>query len=161
MDLAETAVAELIQTRDRMLALLDATPDDWLLWKPSASSRSIMEIVAHSAHALGNIVMQMRGTPFSVATSGEANEGFLAHDRAFTDREQARSYLNEKCDEYVEFMTSLEEEDLDRSVAMPFGLGQAPIRMFMTAGKQHTLGHIAQIEYIQTMYGDHDWHTGF
>lgn len=32
---------------------------------------------------------------------------------------------------------------------------------FMTMGSVHTMGHIAQIEYVQTMYGDLDWHTGF
>ena len=44
---------------------------------------------------------------------------------------------------------------------LPFGLGQAPLGYFMTMGAAHTQGHIPQIEYIQTLYGDHDWHTGF
>jgi len=161
MDPISAAQAELIGTKDRMVALLRATPEDKLNWKPSPNSRSIVEIVAHSAHALGNIHKQLSGIPFPVPNSQQANQTFLEHDSAFTSREQVEAYLEEKCRGYVEFLSSLQPEDLSRPVTMPFGLGEAPMGYFMTMGHVHTLGHIAQIEYVQTMYGDLDWHTGF
>lgn len=161
MDAVASAQAELIGTKDRMVALLRATPEDKLGWKPSPSSRSILEIVAHSAHAMGNIHVQLSGTPFPVPTSKEANVVFLEHDSAFTSREQVEAYLEEKCQGYVDFLGTLQPEDLSRMLTLPFGLGEAPMAYFMTMGSVHTMGHIAQIEYVQTMYGDLDWHTGF
>lgn len=161
MDPISATQAELIGTKDRMVALLRATPEDKLNWKPTPQSRSIVEIVAHSAHALSNIHKQLSGTPFAVPTSLEANQIFLEHDSAWKSGLEVEAYLEEACRGYVDFLSTLQPKDLDRMVTLPFGLGEAPMGYFMTMGHVHTLGHIAQIEYVQTMYGDLDWHTGF
>ena len=161
MNVIESTQAELIGTKNRMLQLLSATPEDRLNWKPSPTSRSIIEIVAHAGSSLGNILMQRQGTPFAIPTSAEANSEFLTQDAEFTDRDLVATYLEQKCAEYVGFLSTLQPEDLDQMRTLPFGLGQAPLGYFMTMGNLHTFGHIAQIEYIQTMYGDHDWHAGF
>ena len=161
MSVIESTRAELMGTKDRMLQLMRETPDDRLDWKPSPSARSIVEIVAHSANSLGNILLQLQGIPFTTPTSAEANVQFLAHDAKFSDREEAEAYLEQKFADYVAFLATLNPEDLDEMRTLPFGLGQAPLGYFMTMGNLHTIGHIAQIEYIQTIYGDHDWHAGF
>ena len=161
MSVTEATQAELIRTKDRMVQLLMATPDDRLNWQPSPGARSIVQIVAHSALSLGNILMQLQGVPFATPTSAEANVQFLAHDAEFSEREETKDYLEAKCADYVAFLASLEPADLERMVTLPFGLGEAPIGYMMTMGNLHTMGHIAQIEYIQTLYGDHDWHFGF
>jgi len=161
MNVIESTQAQLMQSKDRMAQLLAVTPDDRLNWQPSPSGRSILQIVAHSANALGNIALQLQGVPFAIPTSREANEQFLVRDAAYTEREEVANLLEAKCAEYVGFLATVRLEDLDRMLALPFGLGQAPLGYFMTMGNLHTLGHIAQIEYIQTLYGDHDWHTGF
>lgn len=161
MELIQTAKDKLNQARDRMLSLLAETPDDKLNWKPSPTSRSILEIVAHSAHALNNIRVQMDGTPFPIPTSAQANAEFLIHDQAFKTREEAEQYLVDACQKHNAFLDTLKENDLGRLERMPFGLGEAPLSVFIPAGFTHTRAHIAQIEYIQTMYGDLDWHFGF
>lgn len=157
----ESAKADLIRTTDRMLSLLSETPDDKLAWKPTPSSRSIMEIVAHSAHSLENIAQQLRGIPFAPPTSKDANEGFLEHDAQFSTREEVEVYFTEKRDSYAALLDTFTRADLIKQLKLPFGLGDAPLAYFMTMGHVHTMGHNAQIEYIQTMYGDHDWHLGF
>lgn len=156
----ETAKAELLQARDRLIALVDATPDDRLAWRPSESARSIVEVAAHCGHALGNILIQMKGTPYPIPSSGEAEIVFQEHDRQFTGREVV-PYFAKHVDDFVAYLDALTEADLDRRTTMPFGLGEVPLRVFVFAGANHTNGHIAQIEYIQTIYGDRDWHTGF
>ncbi|MCW5939384.1 MAG: DinB family protein [Fimbriimonadaceae bacterium] len=153
--------AELDESVGRMLALMDATPDDKLFWNPSPSARSIGEIAAHAAHALENITSQMRGEPFPIPTSSDANRMFREHDRAFTDRQEVRRLLEEMRSAYDAFLDSLTPKDLDRTVPLPFGLGEWPLREFIGAGPMHTRCHNAQIEYIQTLYGDQDWHWGF
>lgn len=125
------------------------------------SARSILEIVAHSGHALHNIAQQLRGIPFSAPNSTVANGAFLDHDAQFSTADEVAAYLEEQCAAYIQLLESFTQEDLDRRVRLPFGLGKAPIGFFMTMGHIHTLGHVAQIEYVQTLYGDQLWHTGF
>jgi hypothetical protein len=161
MSVIEATQAELFGSKNRMLQLMRETPNDRLTWKPSPSARSIIENVAHAGNSLGNILLQIQGVPFWTPTSAEANAQFLAHDAEFRDREETEAYLEQKCADYVAFLSTLKPEDLDGMRTLPFGLGQAPLGYFMTMGNLHTLGHIAQIEYIQTLYGDHDWHAGF
>lgn len=161
MNPLEMAEANLVRTKDRMLELLAATPDDRLNWRPSPSARSIIEVVAHSAMALRNIATQMRGTAFVTPTSAEANRQFREHDAQFTSREEVAAKLEAECAFFVECLRAMTPSDLERQVAMPFGLGNAPAAVFVNAGANHTQGHIGQIEYIQTLYGDQDWHTGF
>ncbi|MBS1705171.1 MAG: DinB family protein [Armatimonadetes bacterium] len=157
----DSARADLLQARDRILALLDATPDEKLRWRPSDHARSILEIAAHAADALSHIVSQMQGMPFAVPTSREADASFRARDEKLESKEQVRAEWERNSASYVAFLDSLSDSDLDRLAPLPFGLGEAPLRFYIRAGANHTLGHIAQIEYIQTLYGDHDWHTGF
>lgn len=161
MNSVETVKHELEQAVERMIALLDATPEDRLSWKPSEHARSILEIVAHSADALDNIRTQMEGTPFNLSTSAEADALFRARDRTFDGRPMVAQALHKACERYVAFLDSLTPEALERVVALPFGLGLAPVGAFLDAGVNHTRAHAAQIEYVQTIYADHDWHTGF
>mgnify|MGYP001396299109 CR=1 FL=1 len=161
MDPIEHAKEELVQSAARLLSLVDETPDDRLFWKPSPTARSIGEIVAHCAHAMNNIAPQMMGTPYAIATSSEANRTFLEHDRQFSDRANVVRYFEEARNGFIGHLDRFSLDEVDRLVTMPFGMGQAPVRLFMEAASNHTKGHIAQIEYIQTLYGDHDWHYGF
>jgi hypothetical protein len=161
MEPIEAAKGELLAAVQRMTSLVEATPDDRLFWKPSPNSRSIGEIVAHTAHALGNIERQMRGEVFEIPTSAEANRAFLEHDGQFSGRAEVQDYLRGKADSYTAFLESLAQGDLERLAPLPFGLGEGPLRFYIEAGASHTKGHVAQIEYIQTLYGDHDWHWGF
>lgn len=161
MSVIDSTCIDLEQTVARMLSLLDQTPDDKADWRPSPSSRSIVEIVAHSALSLRNIRMQMEGNAFEPPNSAEANAQFLDHDRQFTGKAAARRALESASEEYIAFVRSQDANTLKRMVKLPFGLGEAPIEFFMKFGNLHTMGHIGQIEYVQTMYGDHNWHTGF
>ncbi|MDX2065351.1 MAG: DinB family protein [Fimbriimonadaceae bacterium] len=157
----EGTKAELQRVTDRMLVLLDRTPDDRLFWKPSPTARSIAEVVAHASHAIGNIEQQLRGIPFAIPSTTEANAFFAMHDAQFTTRAAVRDYLSDNTARYVQYLDSLTPEDLERSCILPFGIGEAPVGYFMTMVGWHTMAHNAQIEYIQTMYGDSDWHLGF
>lgn len=161
MSILEAGRNELQQAVDRTLLLVSETPDDRLFWKPSPTARSIGEIVAHCAGSLRNIAAQMNGTPFPIPTSAEANVQFLTHDAEFRTREAVVEALQTECASYLDYLSTLNEADLARSVAMPFGLGMVPLAEFVMAGANHTQSHNSQIEYVQTLYGDHNWHTGF
>jgi len=156
MNSIESASNQLTQTIDRLLSLIHETPDERLNWRPSESSRSILEIAAHCSEAMQNILSQMQSTPFAIPTSAEADAQFRINNRKTASRAQAVSDLNDSRQAILDYYATLSDSDLDRIVALPFGLGQAPARAFLDAPHLHTSGHISQIEYIQTIYGDHD-----
>lgn len=161
MQVVSVAKNELNRAVDRLKMLLEVTPEDRLHFKPSESARSIAEVVSHVTNALENILSQLKGTPFPLKNSAIADPIFREHDSVMRSRETLVHELEVAVQEYESFLDSLKESDLDAIRTLPFGLGSVPLRFFIGAGAAHTQGHVAQIEYIQTIYGDHHWHSGF
>lgn len=148
----------LLGARDRMTKALAATPDDRINWSPSPTARTPIQIVVHAANAVHNIHEMLNGNPFSVPDTATADAQFREEERQFTTREQALELLNKNCDKYVAWLDALDPARLDSMVTAPFNLGQAPLAVGLTWPPAHTNGHVDQMEYIQTIYGDHVWH---
>jgi hypothetical protein len=159
-DTINQAKGEFLQAKERLTIALATTPDDRVNWSPSETARTPIQIVAHAAGALKNIHGMMVGQPFEVGSTTEADAGFREWERQFTTREQVLELLEENSDAYVAFLESLTPEQLETPMQLPFGMGHAPIGIGLSFPPGHTRVHTAQIEYIQTIYGDHDWHMG-
>ncbi len=153
-----TAIASITRAKDQMSRALATTPDDKVNWSPSATARTPVQIVAHSAEAIKNLHSFMDGKPFDAPDSFVADKMFREWEMQFTTREQAQKMLDENCANYVAFLEKLDPSKLDTMVKLPFGLGEAPLRIVTTFPPAHTTGHTAQIDYMQTIYGDLDWH---
>lgn len=151
------AAAEMEQVRDQFLRALDRTPDDRLHWTPSPTARTPLRLVAHSAYALGFIKTMLDGTPYPASTMADADENFMEMDGNVQTREEAETLFREKCDAMASYLRSLSLDELDRMVDLPFKLGQAPLHAMLGVGAMHTRGHLTQLEYIQTIYGDRVW----
>ena len=54
------------------------------------------------------------------------------------------------------FVNALTPEMLASTVHLPFGV--IPMSVAITVMADHMRGHSAQIDYVRTIYGDHDWH---
>jgi hypothetical protein len=154
---AEAAIAELDQVKGQMLRALEKTPDDRLAWSPSATSRTPLQLVAHSAYSLGFIRNMLDGRPYPVPTTDQADAGFMEMDSGIETREEAIKLLEEKAGALAAYLGDLQEEDMDRHVKLPFELGFAPMRYMLGVGAMHTRSHLAQLDYVQTVYGDRSW----
>ena len=159
-DLIQGAKQEFEQSRRRMLGLLADTPDDKLNWSPSPSARTPLALVAHSALSIRHVTEMLKGRPFGTSTTAVADKGFREEEQAFTSRDEVVALFEKNAAEYLEWIDALPEEGLDAPITFPFGLGVGTVRHGITAPARHTESHIAQLEYIQTIYGDHDWHIG-
>lgn len=158
MNPVEAAKSEFEQVRAALLRSLETTPDDRLNWAPSPTARSVAHQIAHCAHAIGMIKAQMRGELFWHKTTDEADRAFREWEQSFSTREELVALVNTQCDSYLRYLDSLKEDDLEGIWILPFGLGQAPRAATLSVPAMHTRSHIAQIDYIQTIYGDQDWH---
>lgn len=151
------ALDELDQVKGLLLRALEKTPDDRLAWSPSSTSRTPLQLVAHSAYSLGFIRDMLSGNPYPAPTTNEADAGFLEMDTGVETREAAIALLEEKAELLANYLTELGEEDMDRQVKLPFDLGFAPMHYILGVGAMHTRSHLAQLEYVQTIYGDRTW----
>lgn len=157
-DTINQAKDEFLQVKERLTVIFAETPEDRVNWSPSETARTPAHIVAHAAGAIQNLHGMMQGHAFGLGTSAEADAGFREWEQQFTTREQVTELLEDISSSYVAFLDSLTPESLETLIPLPFGMGQAPLGIALAFPPMHTRGHIAQIEYIQTIYGDYDWH---
>jgi len=154
----DQAKASFLQAKQRLESALETTPDDRINWSPSATSRTPLALVAHAAGAIKNIHETLDGRTFFANSTTEADIGFREWERQFTTREHVLELLEQNSADYVAWLDALAPERLESLVEMPFGLGQVPLGIALTFPPAHTIDHAAQIVYVQTIYGDHDWH---
>lgn len=147
---------DLLRSRERSKQLLATTPDDKVNWSPSPTARTPIQLVAHSALAVTGIQEWLSGKPFPFENTAAAEAAFRAADKEFTTREQALTQLEQACAGYLAWLDALTPEQLD-STFQTF-MGPVPFAVAITFPVDHMRMHAAQIEYIQTIYGDHDWH---
>jgi hypothetical protein len=153
----ETAIGEAEQMNERLLRTFARVPDDRLTWAPSATARSAVELMAHCGFSLGFICELLGGTPYPAPTTAQADAEHLERERAVRTREEALSLWNSNHAKYVALIGAMAEEDMGRMVTLPFGLGAAPMSYMVGVGPLHTREHVAQLEYLQTIYGDREW----
>jgi len=158
MEFIHNTKAEFLQAKEGIVKALATTPDERINWAPSPTARTPIQQVAHAAAAIGYITGTLGGSPFATPTTEEADRDFREWEQQFSTREQVLQLLDKNADAFIAWLEGVTPELLETSVPMPFNLGMAPIRALIEAPAGHTRGHTAQIEYIQTIYGDQDWH---
>ena len=157
----EQALQSFLAAKQRMTNCLANVPDEHINWSPSPTSRTPVEQVAHSAGAVKMIHDTLMGDMFAVPTSAEADIGFRSWEARFRSRKDVTRLLERYSEDYVNWLQTLEANDLTKMIEMPFGMGQVPLSLAITFPAAHMNEHSAQIDYIQTIHGDRDWHTGF
>jgi hypothetical protein len=156
-DSVSQAKAEYLRAKGRLVVALDTTPDDKLNWSPSASARTPVELVAHAASAVALIQGAISGALWPYASLTEADAAFRVDDKQFKTREQAKGHIEETSNKFIAWLDSLTPEQVGSTVQMIFG--SFPVGVAITFAADHMRGHTAQIEYIQTIWGDYDWHV--
>lgn len=157
----DQARSDILQARARTEQALGHTPDERLNWSPSPSARTPIQLVVHIADSVGHMHGFLTGRPFEPPTSGEADAGFRRLESAPWTREEALALLDEKVASFIKWLDDATTQDLEFFATMPFGMGQIRVADALRFVSQHTNEHAAQLEYLQTCWGDRDWHAGF
>jgi len=154
----ERAKAEFLRVKEMMIQALAATPDDRINWLPAPTARTPIQQVAHAAAAVKNVHEILNSRPFQITNTAEADKSFREWEKQFTTRESVLQMFEENCAEYSAWLDALTPEALNATVELPFGSGFAPVSAALSFAPNHTTWHTAQIHYMQTIYGDLDWH---
>ena len=154
------AAADFAMARGGLEHALRHVPADRLNWSPSPSARTPLEIAGHAAKAVRNMLGNMTGETFAVPTPDAAEQLFREEDKGYRDLQTVLTMLQENGDAYLNWLDAVTDEHLERVVPMPFGLPSMRVRDTVAFMALHMNMHVAQIQYIQTIYGDRDWHLG-
>ena len=154
----EAQKAEFLQAKARLEHGLATTPDDRLRWSPSPSARTPLEQVAHAAFSVGHMLGNLEGRTFEEPTTDDAQRRHRADDATITTREAALALLEKNSAAYLAWLDGVTEDKLSSKVKAPFGMGEFPVMAMIGFMPVHLNWHSAQLDYIQTIYGDQDWH---
>lgn len=154
----ERAKAAYVHSKAQLCSAFANIPDERLNWSPSSTARTPIQIVAHAAEAVKFINEQLDGIPFQHKSTAEADAAFREWEGQFNSREQVIGLLEEISTRYLAWLDNLTPKRLESEVDLPFNLGTMSIASWLTAAPDHTRFHAAQLEYIQTIYSDRDWH---
>ena len=137
---------------------LATTPDDRLDWAPSPTARTPLQIAAHIAIGGKDMLGNLTGKTFPIPTPEEAERYHRQRDGHPRSKSEVFLLLDDFTVEYSKWLDQLDESLLDSLMDLPFNMGQVPVRFGISMMPFHVQWHTAQIHYIQTIYGDHDWH---
>lgn len=152
------AKAEFNRAKDRITRCLATTPDDKVNWSPSPTSRTPNQQVGHVASSINGMKDWFTGRPFPFESMAALDDACREEEKGYTSREQVLDLLDRNSAGYCDWLDSLTPEFLDSE--LDTGFGKFPMRSAITWPADHMRGHAAQIEYMQTIYGDRDWHMG-
>ena len=142
---------------ERIQRILASTPDERLHWSPSPTARTPLAQVVHAANSIRHIHAAMMGKRYETPTREEADAEFLALEKSVTRREEALEMLRENSAAYLQWLDQLSPDRLADPVPLPFDLGEAPLEFMLMMPAWHTNDHAAQMDYIQTCYGNRTW----
>lgn len=149
--------AELLRAKERLTQALATTPENRIGWSPSPTARTPLQLAGHAANAISGIQGMLTGQSFPFAGLAEFDAFMRADEQKYTSREQVLALLEQTSIVYFAWLDTLTPEQISAMVQPPFG-PLVPMAVAITFPTYHLNNHIAQMDYIQTIYGDHDWH---
>lgn len=133
-------------------------PDDKLQWKPLDNGRTALDLYSEAAQACGMIARFVT----SDLEEKPSREVFKRHreERAGWMRETALATMEANGAALVAAIESLSEEQLAAPVTLEFGSTATtnPLGEWIMIAYRACLARFAQINYIQTLYGDFEAH---
>ena len=149
---AEPAKAEFLRAKATLLRSFATTSDDRVNWSPAPTARTPIHLVAHSAISIGGLQRLMVGGPFDFANLDAFDAYSRSVEQQYDKREAVLELLESECESYVSWLDSLGEEQLASTSTC--ALWSIPMMVAITFNADHMRRHAAQIDYIQTAYGD-------
>lgn len=136
-----------------LLKTFSFVPDDKLKWSPASTARTSLAIVAHCGMANEFFAGLVAGKAMPyMPTPAELKAMELKFEASITDRADALRRLQASTQAFTEALATVTPERCATSPDSPFG--SAPMPFWMELAGAHVEYHTAQINYLQTIWGD-------
>lgn len=156
----ETILPSLHQGKADLLSTFNAVPDDKLNWKPLDSGRSILDLFGEAAQtpALLTAFLKSKG---QLELNYEVAGKYINQEvREKWSKQEALAALEANHSEMIVTLEALTEEDLATTVTVAMaGDTPLPLSVWALLVYRTYVSRFAQINYIQTLYGDFKFHN--
>ena len=151
-------ITNLLQTGEQSLTrTFNAVPDDKLYWKPLDAGRCALDAFGEAAQTCA-MVAQIASSRGEIKPSRELFAK-MADERAIWTKDDALEAMKTNSALLYSALEALSEEDLAMPVTMPMGGGMTmPLSAWVMMAYRTFVARFAQINYIQTLYGDMESH---
>jgi len=140
---------------DRFIHDLSFVPTDKLRWSPSPTAKSALEIAAHCAGYSGGFASIISAGKFP-SSAEEFLGPIQSAIKSITTLEQAETMLRKGIADTIAALDTVQPDQIDAIIDAPHG--RPPFRFFLTLPALHLETHGAQIDYLQTCWGDMEVH---
>lgn len=151
-------IAKMIELgRDELVRTARAVPDDKLEWKPLDNGRTVLDLIAEAAQ-----------TPVLVTrlleSNGEEQPSYekyqaLQFEAADWTRDECLEKLRSNTDAVIAAIRAAPAEKLEEPLHLEIGGGMTlPLGVWILMTYRTFMSRTAQINYIQTLYGDFETH---
>lgn len=154
----ETAKADFTRVIERLKKTFSHVPDDRLHWSPAPTARTPLQQVAHVANATEGMQGWFQGEKMDFSDMVAVDAQWREEEKPFDTREKVLARLDETSNAYIAYLDSLTPEQVDS--VFDAGWEKFPMAIAITFCADHARMHMSQLEYMQTCYGDMDWHMG-
>lgn len=156
MNVIEYAKKVIPETIDNFAKTLEFIPDDKLTFSPSPTAKCPLQIAGHVVITNFGFSNMLKGEPSKYTSVSELLESLASEENKFTTRESITSGLNASKSALQSTLDELTEDGLNSYVQS--ARGSVLLRDLLLRIAPHIQMHRAQIDYIQTIWGDRDPH---
>ena len=151
-------ILNLLQTGEQgLIRTFNAVPDDKLNWAPLDKGRTALDAFADAAQAC-EMVTRLVESKGEMKLLPEMFAGNKAARSTWT-KDDAIAAMNANTTALYAAINTLSEEELAMSITMPIGGGMTmPLGAWILVVYRAFISRFAQINYIQTLYGDSESH---
>lgn len=152
----ETMIRMIGAGRDQVLRTAQAVPDDKLNWKPLDNGRAVLDLLGDAAQTPIFATQLLTNPDFKPSREAFAQ---MAQERANWTREETIEHLNKNTEAVIEAIRNTGEEKLAEPLHLPMAGGMTlPVSAWVMMVYRTFVSRMAQINYIQTLYGDFEPH---
>ncbi|PQV62406.1 hypothetical protein B1R32_1394 [Abditibacterium utsteinense] len=143
--------------KDGLVGTFNAVPDDKLNWKPLDNGRTALDLFSEAAQTT-KMVAEMSQSRGETKPSRELF-GQMKTEREAWTKQIALDAMQTNFAALSAAIESLSEEELSQTVTLAMGGGMTlPLAGWIMMSYRTYVSRFAQINYIQTLYGDFDSH---
>jgi hypothetical protein len=150
------AKQSIVMGKERFLKTFSFVPDDKLTWSPTPSSKSALRIAAHIGISNQGMAGVVRGEKPPFSSMAELFAMIDAEEQKITTRDAAVQLIEASTNSALAALDALTPEQLGGAAGLP-GM-EMPMAQFIMIIGMHMSNHAAQIDYLQTTWGDLENH---
>lgn len=133
-------------------------PDEKLNWAPAPTSRSPLRIVAHCAVSNYGLAGVLRGEEITASNFKELEALMSPEEEKITTREQAVQAIEDSANVAKQAIAAVDPSTFETMIGK--GDLTGPTLFFMNLIGMHMQMHAAQVDYLETCWGDRESHFG-